>query len=204
MYVGGQHYEAEHVLSYMWRLMKRFPDLKAQEILWSFFIPNEEALKEAQENGSPNTLSEVTQSVLIGTDHETQIEEDCEPCSKYGFYRLSIKDVKKHGHHRPHHVVVVARSSTQARSIAAREIRRFEAPVTYGKDKLWEDTKAVSVSLLFPFLPSSTCQSRFIPSIVCASDPLNYKLAKNVETEMIKAIREKILKEVENEGKGDD
>jgi len=193
-YVGGEKYESEHLLKYLLDLMKRFPDMKAKEILRGFFIPNDKALADAQEEDRvPTTMSEVMGNVIWPCpEGEPDIDE--EPCDKYGLYRLMINNHDRDGHHRPHHVVVIANSANQARSVAANGVGKFEVPHRYQRDGIWQDADKVSCGLLFPFMPIKGGRCEFSPRVVCASDVLNYKLSKRTESLIMKQAAEKAEK----------
>jgi hypothetical protein len=175
--------------------MKRFPDITAQEILWSFFIPNDEALAEAREIGYPKTISEIIDNFTNYNDCEEKTSLDVEPCDKYGLYLLKTYGNGKMINYEIREMAVVAKSSTQAREIAASDSGRYEHPKDYNRNKIWKDVEKTMVTLLFPFRPLSTCQTRFRPRIVCASSPFDHKIQYTI----IKYMRDEIKKELEKQ-----
>jgi hypothetical protein len=150
MEVGDEEFDVSKLLFAIHEMMKNFPKLTAQEILWSYFIPNSQALMEAQEDGRPHTVNEVVVEVLEESGEADATEK---VQGVVGIYSLSImKGEEPYRFHplsdRPTQALVVANSHKQARSIMARHAGRWSLCNDFRKDCVWENTKKASCSLI--------------------------------------------------------
>ena len=148
MNVGGVDFDAEDMLAFIHNMMKSFPKLTAREILWSYFLPNDQSVDDAQNQmGVPYTVNEVVSNTIRYQRGDSGLTPKEFPgiysMSIFTRYRLPSASVSVDC------IVAVANSHNHARSIAAQRSNSYKDPPSYeSSDTIWNDTQKTSCQLV--------------------------------------------------------